>query len=156
VAEHVETVDLGVIWHPNDPEAVLLVDQGLAVLALGPHFDDADQSCVVLTWRHSYSARIGSPNDEGLVNHALYGKGLESVRWAGTVIESSAVWEIRKQSSDKVWLPGSGFVDRPIPTHFVLLTKDCTVEVVADAVEVQRLDGTTREAALAASDIATR
>ena len=156
MAEHVETVDLGVRWQPNGPEAVLLVDQGLAVLALRPHIDDDDQSCVVLVWRDSYSARLGSPNDEGLLNHALYGKGLESVRWAGIVIESSAVTEVRRQSSDKVSRPGIGLVDRPIPTHFVVLTKDCTVEVIADAVEILRVGGTTREAALTATDVTSR
>lgn len=156
MAQHVETVDLGVRWNPNDPEAVLLADQNLAVLALRPHFDDDDQSCVVLVWRHSYSARLGSPNDEGMVSQTLYGKGLESVLWAGTVIESSAVREVRRQSSDKVYRPSIGLVDRPIPTHFVVLTKDCTVEVIADAVEILRVGDTTREAALAATDVTSR
>jgi hypothetical protein len=103
---------------------------------------------VVLALRPSYSARIGSPNDEALTHHPLYGKGLESVGRVGIVRDSSAVRTMRPQWSAKVLNPsGPGFIDRPMPTHYIVLVKECTVEVLANDVAIFRLDGTTLEAA---------
>lgn len=47
MAEYVEALDLGVSWHPNDPDAILLTgDSEPTVLALHAHPGDADRRCV--------------------------------------------------------------------------------------------------------------
>jgi hypothetical protein len=65
MVERVEALDLGVVWDPNAPEAILASnDRGRTVLALNPRHDDEDQRCVVLVWTGTRSACVADPNDE--------------------------------------------------------------------------------------------
>jgi len=122
-------------WEPNAPEAVLSTDDGArAVLALNPHFDDGDQSAVVLLWRGVYSASMGYPNDEGRRDHSLYHSGLNTLVWMGEV-----------QGGPQVPRPFG-----PQPRHFLLPLKETVVEVLADSYAVVRILGSTRDAMTAA------
>lgn len=97
-------------WEPNVPEAVLTTDDfGVTRLVLAAHFDDPDQSRVVIEWTGTWSASMGYPNDEALHEHPLYGHGLDRLLWMGEVLDGQ---------------PG---------THrrFILPLKESTVEVVA-------------------------
>ena len=76
MAERVVTLDLGVEWEPNAPQAVLLSDDsGRACLSLSPHPNDSDLRMVVIVWTGARAALMQPPNDEALSGHPLYGKG---------------------------------------------------------------------------------
>lgn len=149
MAEHVDTLELGVTWDPNDPSAVLLSDDtGRAVLALRPHHDDADARCVVVVWRGVRFSSLSDPNDEAVSGHRLYGRGLSEVLWAGSVRDSTLVAALEQQNQVHPHHQASRFGRLQ---HHVLLTKECVAEVVAEDVAVSRVEGTTLNAAATAA-----
>jgi hypothetical protein len=137
MSERVEALDLSVQWDSNDPRTVMLSDDeyGFCGLGLRPHPDDPDRRAVVLRWSKVMHAQIGSPNDEALQFHRLFGAGLDRVLWAGLVHDSTLVQQLRR-----MWSP------RPDPWHYIVKTKESVAEVVAASVTVLRLEGTTQEA----------
>lgn len=148
MAEHVEALDLGMVWDPNCPDAILLArDTGQTVLALQAHPDDADQRCVVLVWTGCRFACMIPPNDEAISAHRLWDKGLSGLLWAGLVHESALVGELERQNSVHP-LHGSSLFQGL--THHFLPLKECVVEVVARDVTARRVEGTTAEAAVRA------
>jgi len=147
MAEHVEPHDLGVLWEPNAPEAVMICAEGSAALALKAHFDDSDRRCVVLTWSHTLSACMSAPNDEAIAGHRLYGKGLSEVLWAGLVNDSSAIAEFERQNRVHTRHNPLRF---QFLQHHILTLKECVVEAVSEGFSVSRSGGTTIEAATAA------
>ena len=145
MAEHVEpyepAIEAFVGWDPNTPDAVLQCDDfARAALALRPHPDDTDQRCVVLRWDMVLLATMGPPNGEGLEHHRLYNKGLSGITWIGLVRQSDLVSELRP-----MWMSVASDL-RMMPVHYVVLTKQCVVEVLAADEEVFRLAGETRTA----------
>lgn len=148
VAESVRPLDLGVVWEPNAPLAVLLADDaGTAVLALGAHPDDDDERCVVIVWTGTHAASLSEPNDEAISGHRLYDKGLADVLWAGIVEQSAAIADLERQNRVHPNHDASRF--RHV-AHHVLPLKERVVEVIAEAVEVRRIEGTTVSAAASA------
>jgi hypothetical protein len=148
VAENVVPFDLGVTWQPNAPSAILVADDlGKTALALEPHPDDFDRRGVVIVWNGTRSACLTEPNDEAISGHRLYGKGLSKVLWAGLVRDSQAIEALERQNRVHPHHDPSRF-DRL--AHYVILSKECIAEVVAEAVEVQRIEGTMLDAATAA------
>lgn len=148
MAEHVVTLDIGVEWDPNAPEALLLSnDFGKTVLALNPHHDDPDRRCVVLVWSGARSSCLGDPNDEATSGHRLYKSGLSEVLWAGVVHDIDAIRALEMQNRVHPYHDPSRFDDLK---HHVALLKECVVEVVATTLSVLRLEGTTLDAATAA------
>lgn len=146
--ERVRSIDLGVEWEPNVPEAVMLTgDLGRAVLAINAHMDDIDQRAVVIVWAGARYRMMGGPNDEAISGHRLYNKGLRQVLWAGEVIESQLVKALERQNSVHSHHNPRRFANL---VHHVILMKECTVEVVADSVSVHRIEGSTDIAATVA------
>jgi hypothetical protein len=142
MAERVEPYDLhlGVPlrWEPNAPDAFLVSDDmGRGALAQRAHPDDPDQRCVVLRWDAVSYALMSPPNDEARHQHRLYEAGLKDVDWLGIVRDSSLVERMRPMSSDFVL----------VPLHYVVASKECVVEVLAENVDMLRIDGDPREAA---------
>lgn len=147
MVERVESRDFGVQWDPNVPEAVLVSDDhGHTVLALNPHFDDADHRCVVFVWSGVWQALTGYPNDEGTWEHRLYDKGLGTGVWGEVVLDSSLITP-RNQRRPRGVDSGPSAVGL---MHFILRLKDTTVEVVAGRVQIERIDTVTSNAALTA------
>jgi hypothetical protein len=148
--EVVRSVDVGVVWEPNCPDAILLSDdRGSTALALNAHPDDEDQRAVVLRWSGVLLASIGDPNDEGLSRHRLYDSGLKDVLWIGEVFNSETVASLVREGdidSRAAAVPTDG------ATHHVVLTKEVTVDVVALALKVTRIPGDTAHAAVRALD----
>lgn len=148
MAEHVEAVNLGVRWDPNAPEARLLSDDfSNTVLAVKPHHDDVDRSCVVLAWSGARTACMADPNDEAISGHRLFGSGLSEVSWAGVVRDSDAIRALEQRNRVHPHHDPSRFDGL---THHVVLLKECVVEVVAEELSILRLEGTTLDAAVAA------
>lgn len=76
MAEYVESLDLGVTWEPNAPDAILLAaDFGPTTLPLRPHRDDPDERCVVLVWTNCHYACMTPPNDEAISGHRAVEEG---------------------------------------------------------------------------------
>jgi hypothetical protein len=146
MVERVVPLTLDVRWCPAAPYAVLLADaDGETALALAPHFDDPDQRAVVLRWMRTSAATMSGPNDEALSGHRLWSSGLNDVLWMGEVLDSS--WIAAQERTNSVH-------DRHDPArfaalrHFVVLLKECVVEVTAETISVDRVAArTTREAA---------
>jgi hypothetical protein len=153
MTEQVTSLELGVEWDPVDPEAVLLAnDEGRAVLALDAHFDDPDQRTVVLSWSGARYSAIGGPNDEARKGHRLYNKGLGSVLWIGEVAHSELIAALEKQDSVHARHDPIRFAHL---LHHVVLTKESTIEVIADSLVVSRVAGSTIEAAVKAVETQT-
>ncbi len=147
MVEHVESLDLGVTWNPNSPNAVLASsDSGMTVLALNAHPSDMDRRCVVLAWSSTWSATMSDPNDEGLPRHRLYDRGLANVLWAGLVKDSEVIAEIEERARVDAEHDPARF---PSLVHYVVPLKECTVEVVAAALSTNRVGGPTTHATLA-------
>lgn len=143
MAERVEPYDLALgeplRWEPNAPEACLVSDDmGRSALAQRAHPDDPDQRCVVLRWDVVHYALMSPPNDEARHQHRLYDAGLRNLDWLGVVRDSSLVAALRP-----MWSGVGGF----IPLHYLVVSKECLVEVLAENVDVFRIGGTPRQAA---------
>ena len=147
MAERVVSWDAGCRWDPNVPNAVLAIsDAGRAALAVGAHFDDANQDCVVFVWSGTRAAVMGSPNDEALPGHRLYQRGLSGLVWAGQVEQSEWIADLERQNRGHPQHDAARFARL---THFILSLKEGTVEVVAEKVTVVRRPGPTVGAAAA-------
>lgn len=130
-------------WEPNAPDAVLVSDDfGRAALAQNAHPDDPDQRCAVLRLDMVILAQLAPPNDEGRHEHRLYDVGLRDLLWLGVVQESKLVEQL------KSFWPRAGD-RRGVPIHYVVVSKECVVEVVAMDVDVFRIDGRPRQASSA-------
>ena len=135
-------------WNPNAPEAFLLSDVfGKTVLALKPHHNDTDRRCVVLVWSGTRSACLADPNDEAKSGHRLYQSGLSNVLWAGLVRDSETIVALERANRVHPYHDPTRFESLQ---HHVILLKECAAEVVAEAVTVQRFEGTTLAAVTAA------
>jgi len=148
VTEHVESLDLGVTWEPNAPDAILLsADFGPSTLALNAHPDDPDERCVVLNWTGCQYASMAPPNDEAISGHRLWIKGLQGLLWSGIVHDSELIAGLERQNRVHPMHSASRFEGL---THYLLPLKECVVEVVARDLAVHRVEGTTVEAAVRA------
>ena len=128
VVERVQADRPGLSWEPDgvvDPE--LDVAGATARLHLGPHPDDPDRRGVLLTFEDVRHVSFGFPNDEGRFHHRLWRFGLSEVHWIGKVEGSQLIEEVTHASA----LPSA-------LTHWVVLLKEETVEVVARGLEVTR------------------
>ena len=128
--EHVQELDLDVTWNGDAPCAVLVSsDVGRTALQLRPGLNDPDRRDIILAWESCASATMGPPNDEALLSHRLYGKGLEDVVWMGEVMNSRYVIRLETMNSGHPHHDPGRYEGL---RHFILPLKECTVEVVAD------------------------
>jgi hypothetical protein len=139
MAERVVELSVGVIWNPNAPHAALVAtDLGPTVLSLRPRGDDPDQRWVVFRWPMSRAAVMEPPNDEAISGHRLYQVGLEGILWAAEVLDSRWIAQLEEQNRVHPYNRPGLFADL---RHFLVLTKEVVVEVVAPSIEVLRLEG---------------
>jgi hypothetical protein len=135
MVERVVVADLGVVWDPNGPEAELAAtDRAVATLRLRPRWDDPDKGRIAIVWRGVQYSSMGWPNDEAKSGHRLYAKGLREVLWAGEVLDSELIDEIGRRN--RIAFPSTRGDDTG--RHWIVLTKEITVEVIADEIEVRR------------------
>lgn len=100
----------------------------------------------VLVWTGARSACAADPNDEAISGHRLHDKGLADCLWAGQVLDSSdLIRALERQNRAHPSHVPSRFDDL---VHHVLILKEGVVAAVADSVAVQRLDGSTLDAAV--------
>ncbi len=119
---------------------------GRGALAQRAHPDDQDQRCVVLRWDGVVFAQMGPPDDEGRQTHRLYAAGLGDVLRLGIVRDSALVVRFRPWWRCTGGDPGF----RVAPLHYVVVSKECVVEVLAENVDELRVEGSPSQAAAAA------
>ena len=148
MTEHVGSVDLRVIREPHAPAAGLMsADSGKTVLALNSYPDDPDRRSVVLVWSGCRYACLADPNDEAISGHRPFKNGLSDVLRAGAVRDSDLIRALQTQSGVHP-LHDPSRVERSI--HHIVPLKECVAEVVTETVSVQRVEGNTLDAAIAA------
>ncbi|MEO6701139.1 MAG: hypothetical protein ABI140_01005 [Jatrophihabitantaceae bacterium] len=99
MTQQVRPIELGVVWEPNAPDAILIVrDSGETRLSLQAHPDDADQRRVTLSWTGTVHTSMSEPNNEALAGHRLYNVGLSEVRWLGVVHDSALIDKLEAQN----------------------------------------------------------
>ena len=87
--------------------------------------------------------RFGSPNDEGMAGHRLYGRGLR--HYAAHVVErSSWIGELERHRHS----PLGGKETSTAYTHYVLCFKDEIFEAVAESYRTETLQTSFRQATL--------
>ena len=144
MAETVQSIDIGVVWNDGVPEAVIITAGRHSALALNAEEDDEDQRAVVLCWSGVRHQTIGGPNDEAISGHRLWKHGLENVLWIGEVNNSKLIAGLEKQNRVHTYHSKDLFTGL---VHYIVRTKEDTVEVVATSLEVKRIAGSTFEAA---------
>jgi hypothetical protein len=148
MAEYVLPLDVMARWEPETPHAVLVSsDGGVTALALRAHRDDPDQRCVVLLWQGSRSATMSEPGDAASSGHRLYDTGLRDVLWVG-VVQRSELVQALEQSNRAHPQHDAAAYGRLV--HHIVLLRERTVEVVAALLTVQRIAGSTSQAATTA------
>jgi hypothetical protein len=136
VAEHVAAVGLPITWEPNRPAAQLTAsDDGEARLRLRARPDDHDQRPVDLVWSGCLVARMEAPNDEAISGHRLYEAGLREVLWLGEVHESDLIADFERRNRVHPHHRAERYTEL---RHWVASLKECTVEVVARSLRVER------------------
>lgn len=126
--ESVWEVSFGVTWDPNDVNpARMVAANGLCELRLGPHPDDSDRRDIVLCFQGVRHASLGSPNDEARPTHRLWQRGLRDVEWAGVVYNSELTDAVIHALAHRTDL-----------THWIILLKEETAEVLAQRCEAKR------------------
>jgi hypothetical protein len=155
---YAERVDLGVTWDAGTPMPVLL--SGLRTFVAfylrvrDPLFDGtnrrardprADHDIGVVEFKRMTSVKIGSPNDEVLRGHPLWGSGLEFYR-AHEVKNSPWITELMEVDRAQEHFEESQWTGR---RHFMLTFHDETLECVAKWTIVRAAPGATMPEVLA-------
>jgi hypothetical protein len=143
VAERAVPIDLGLTWSVGSPEPVLLMSGGKAVVVfyLVDLPEAETEQMGVITFESCVWAAIGTPNDEVLHGHRLWGKGLDFYG-AFLVEESSVTTELMRinsvhdQFDAEVWKAYK---------HYILCFHDETLECVARRYEVEIANEDRRE-----------
>jgi hypothetical protein len=155
---YAERVDLGVTWDAGTPMPVLLSGLRTFVafylsdrdpLSGGAHPSagdpDADHGIGIVEFKRMTSVKIGSPNDEVLHGHPLWGSGLEFYR-AHEVKNSSWIAELMQVDRAHERFDESHWTGR---RHFVLTFHDETLECVAKWTITRTAPGATMPEVLA-------
>lgn len=136
---YAEPVELGVSWDAGAPMPVLL--SGLRTF-VAFHLSGPGSGIGIVEFKQVTSVKIGSPNDEVLHGHPLWGSGLEfyrahvvrNSRWIAELMDTNRVHE---RFDEARW---SGTY------HFILTFHDETLECVARRTVARRaLDATMPE-----------
>jgi hypothetical protein len=155
---YAERVDLGVMWDAGTPMPMLL--SGLRTFVAfylsvrHPLFDgtnprvrdpQADHGIGVVEFKRMTSVKIGSPNDEALRGHPLWGSGLESYS-AHEVKNSPWITELMEANRAHEHFDESQWTGR---RHFMLTFHDETLECVAKWTITRAAPGATMPEVLA-------
>lgn len=130
-----ETLDLAwLVWDAGAPLPVVFASDSRTLFCFHQPFDDATGigKVVVAEFTHCTSVRFGSPNDEALHGHLLYGHGLQFYA-AHTVTDSPWLEELRAIERHHRRAPEHPFADSK---HFLLAFHDSTLEAIASAVNL--------------------
>jgi hypothetical protein len=155
---YAERVDLEVTWDAGTPMPVLLCGlRTFVVFYLSAHdrvFDgtnprvrdrQADRGIGIVEFKRASSVKIGSPNDEALRGHPLWGSGLEFYS-AHEVKDSPWITELMEADRAHERFDESQWTGR---RHFMLTFHDETLECVAKWTITRTAPGATMPGVLA-------
>jgi hypothetical protein len=150
--EHAVTIDFPVAWCAGSPLPFLLQNEHRKYLTFfvkesDPNWDGTHvivrnpaepsrQRIAVVGFRRCLATKMGSPNDEVLRGHPLYGKGLESYR-VQQVINSRWLAEIEKINSVHSQYNPDFWRDL---RHYIFWFHDSTFECIAESFHVELAD----------------
>lgn len=118
----------------------LVLDLGTYVFVLyarNPPFDDPIKQIAVLRFSHCHGLKTGSPNDETIEGHSLFGRGID-VGESYIVHKSAWLEEIKNINkahslyNDEYWSNAR---------HFLIFFKEITVECLAKDLRSEIVDG---------------
>lgn len=134
-------------WDTGAPLPTVLCDEGTVLVAYvvnepnlafdgtnprGLSAESQGELIAIIRFSRVRSVMFGSPNDEVLHGHPLYGRGLEFYG-AHEVLESSWIRAMERiASAHHAYTPGRATTSR----HFILAFHDSTFECIAKSVEV--------------------
>jgi stress-induced morphogen len=148
-----EVIDLGVEWSAGAPRPHLISDGSTAILlclsdAVASDWDRSGTEVTIspenrastlieITFRSCYSTKFGSPGDEVLDGHPLYGRGL--TRYSPHKVNNSEwIKELEAIQATHSEYRGPGSIKGD---HYALAFKDETFEAVAGSVRARAVEG---------------
>jgi hypothetical protein len=152
---YAEVIDLGVTWDGGAPMPQVISDGSTTVLLCYASESPANtrgegaptsvatkgrSNLIRFTFSLCSSIRFGSPNDEVLHGHPLYGRGLEF--YQAHIVRNSA-WLAELNVINSAHSQYRGPSDE---THFLFAFHDDTFEAIADEVRVEEFEGSMRSA----------
>jgi hypothetical protein len=153
--QYAEVIDLGVTWDGGAPMPQVISDGSTAVLlcyaseapsntrvegARTSVATNGRSDLIRFTFSRCSSIRFGSPNDEALHGHPLYGRGLQF--YQAHIVRNSA-WVAELNAIRSAHSGNRGPSDE---THFLFAFHDDTFEAIADEVRVEDIEGSMRSA----------
>jgi hypothetical protein len=136
--EYADTIDFPVQWDVGAPLPHLIAN-GLHTILLfhlqKNNVDQDDESIALVQFYRCVSVKLGSPNDEVLSGHPLYGKGAEF--YAPQIVKNSK-WIKDLETINKVH-PNFNQEGWRSLNHYVFWFHDETFECVAKSYEVEVL-----------------
>ena len=90
---------------------------------------------IELVWGGCLVARMEPPNDEAISGPRLYEVGLRDVLWLGEVYESDLIADLERHNRVHAHHSAERYIEL---RHWVAPLKECTVEVVARSLHVER------------------
>jgi hypothetical protein len=134
LSEHVEQIDLGVLWSSiSDP--FVLQHLFRAALVVRPHSDNVDRRLVVITIEGCDGVVVGPPNDEARSGHRLAAAGLSSCAWSGEVVNSRWIESLTRVNSVHPSHRPEMFANL---RHWILLFKETTAECIGTQLDIGR------------------
>jgi len=110
---------------------MVLSGEGTLVLAYYV-IDHEDEQVAMIHFHICYASMFGPPNDEALLGHPLYGRGLQS--YSAYLVEGSSwIRSLEKMNSVHPYHRAEAFARRK---HFIWTFHDSTFECVADGYEI--------------------
>ena len=142
---YAQRVDLEVMWDADTPMPVLLTGLRTFVVFYLVRDQQADQGIGVVEFKRMTSIKIGSPNDEILRGHPLWGSGLElysahEVKHSPWITELMDVEHAHERFDESQW---NGC------HHYILTFHDETLECVAKWTVTRTAPGATMTEVLA-------
>ena len=133
MTEHAVGLDVNGLeaWSTGAPRPVVLMSEERALIAYYVSGVPVDDGVGTAEFVDCLSLRMGSPNDEALGGHPLYGRGLEAYR-LHEVVDSRWLSELRAIESAHPLAPAVPF---EACRHFILTFHDSTVEAIAATIE---------------------
>jgi hypothetical protein len=134
--EHVVPLGIGFgLSAGASQEALIQTDGSCHLVCTVAYVHGAKGEFCIIKFVGASLTKFGSPNDEGLGGHPLFGRGLQFYS-AGEVINSR--WNAEVERQERISFPSARSRNR---RHFIFAMKENTFECLAQSFEVSRSDG---------------
>lgn len=159
-----DPIDFGVQWSGGAPLPHVMSNGSTAILVCHEELrdsgwdgtfttvvspqDEQPSALLEFTFTSCEAVRLGGPNDEALHGHPLHGRGLGGYR---PFLVRNSSWIAEAERINSVHAYHRAEVYRRL-NHFFFVFHDEMFEVLAERVQVERVDATLRDCLRAAAD----